>query len=111
MGSTILGGTEAAGIMDGLGGTEGKGTALGVARLSRMAFSGPDLNPVWQRLLRQYVFEPDNADALMDLSIVEQFFGNRAVGVEHQARALEIQQLYRSPCAVAEPSLRVLALA
>lgn len=97
--------------MDGLGKEERNDAALGVARLSRMAFTGADLNPVWQRLLRQFVFAPDNADALMDLSIVEQFFGNREVGIEHQARALEIRQLYRSPCAVAKPSLRVLALA
>jgi len=96
--------------MDGLGGAEGQGTALGVARLSRMAFTGADLNPIWHRLLRSYVFEPENAAALMDLSIVEQIFGNREVGIEHQARALEIQQLYRSPCAAAKPSLRLLAL-
>jgi len=97
--------------MSGAGGAEGEGAALGVARLSRMAFTGADLNPIWHRLLRRFVFEPDNAAALMDLSVVEQIFGNRETGIEHQARALEIQQLYRSPCAAAKPSLRLLALA
>jgi hypothetical protein len=84
---------------------------LGVARLSRMAFDGVDLNPVWHDLLQRFVYEPEDAVALMDLSVVEQIFGNREVGIAHQARALEIQRVYPSRCTSPSPSLRVLAFA
>ena len=94
-----------------LDGSTGEAPALGLVRLSKLAFGGADLNPIWQRLLRRFVFEPDNADALMDLSIVEQLFGHRDVGVAHQARALQLRQLYRTPSEAAAPSLRLLALA
>jgi hypothetical protein len=103
------------GDLEGAGGMQGKAEdtrlPLGVARLSRMAFDGVDLNPVWHDLLRRFVYEPKDAAALMDLSVVEQIFGNRELGIAHQARALEIQRVYPSRCATPSPSLRVLAFA
>jgi len=83
---------------------------LGVARLSKLAFDGADLNPIWRDLLRRFVYQPEDAAALMDLSIVEQIFGDREIGIAHQVRALKIQRVYPSRCSVA-PSLRLLAFA
>lgn len=84
---------------------------MGVAKLSKMAFDGADLWPLWRRLVDRYVFEPADADALMDLSTVEQLFGNLDVGLARQAEALALQRLYRSPCDASPPALRLLAFA
>lgn len=84
---------------------------IGVAKLSKMAFDGVDLWPLWRQLVDRYVFEPGDAAALMDLSTVEQLFGNLEVGLSRQDEALTLERLYRSPCASAAPDLRVLAFA
>jgi glutathione synthase/RimK-type ligase-like ATP-grasp enzyme len=84
---------------------------LGIAKLSKLAFDGADLGPLHSQLLDKYIFEPDNAAALMDLSTIEQIFGNVPDGVARQREALRFRQAYRSPCSVAEPALRLLALA
>ena len=83
----------------------------GVARLSKMAFDGIGLWPLWQRLVDKYIFEPADAAALMDLSIIEQLFGNAEVGLARQVEALALQRLYRSPCDASPPGLRLLAFA
>ena len=51
------------------------------------------------RLVDRYVFEAGDAAALMDLSIVEQLFGNLDIGLARQEEALGLQRLYRTPCA------------
>lgn len=84
---------------------------LGIARLSKLAFDGADLGPLHSQLLDKYIFEPDNAAALMDLSTIEQLFGNEQDGLARQAEALHLRQAYRSPRATEAPSLRLLALA
>jgi hypothetical protein len=84
---------------------------IGVAKLSKMAFDGVDLWPLWRQLVDRYVFEPGDAAALMDLSTVEQLFGNLEVGLSRQDEALTVERLYRSPCGAPTPDLRVLAFA
>ncbi len=84
---------------------------MGVARLSKMAFDGTDLWPVWRGLVDKYIFEPHDAASLMDLAVVEQLFGNLDVGLSRLNEALRLQRIYRSPCGGATPSLRVLAFA
>jgi glutathione synthase/RimK-type ligase-like ATP-grasp enzyme len=84
---------------------------LGVAKLSKLAFDGVDLGPVHSQLLDKYIFEPDNAAALMDLAIIEQLFGNEQDGLARQSEALRFLRVYRSPCASDAPALRLLALA
>ena len=86
-------------------------TPLGIAKLSKLAFDGVDLGPLRSQLLDKYIFEPDNAAALMDLATIEQLFGNEQDGVARQSEALRNRQVYRSPCAQETPALRVLALA
>jgi len=84
-------------------------TPLGVARLSKLAFDGVDLGPLRSQLLDKYVFEPDNAAALIDLSIIEQLFGNVEDGIARQYEALQLRRLYHSPFAGDKPGLRLLA--
>ncbi len=86
-------------------------TPLGVAKLSKLAFDGVDLTPLYTALLDKYIFEPGNAAALMDLSMLEQMFGNGPDGLKRQAEALMHRRVFRSPRGAGEPSLRLLALA
>src|SRR6185437_8556535 len=80
-----------------------------VAKLSKLAFDGADLGPLRSELLDKYVFEPDNAAALMDLAVIEQLLGNVEDGLGRQQEALTLCRLYRSPCAT--ETLRLLAFA
>ena len=84
---------------------------LGIAKLSKLAFDGTDLAPLHSQLLDRYIFEPENAAALMDLSTIEQLFGNEQDGIARQSEALLSRQIYRSPGAPENPVLRLLALA
>ena len=47
----------------------------------------------------------------LDLSLIAQLLGDKPTGMAIQAEVLAFHQLYRSPCAVEKPNLRVLALA
>lgn len=84
---------------------------LGIAALSKLAFDGVDLAPLRSQLLDKYVFEPGNAAALIDLSILSQLEGGVEEGLARQAEALALRRLYRSPFAGAAPGLRLLAFA
>ena len=84
---------------------------LGIAKLSKFAFDGVDLTPLHSQLLDKYIFEPDNAAALIDLSTIEQIFGNERDGIARQGEALRLRQVFHSPCSTATPALRLLALA
>lgn len=84
---------------------------LGVAKLSKLAFDGADLRPLRSQLLDKYVYEPENAAALMDLAVIEQLLGNVEDGLARQDEALAMRRIYRSPCLAAKPDLRLLALA
>jgi hypothetical protein len=93
------------------GGEDKRAMPIGVAKLSRMMFEGQDLTPLWRELIGKYIYDRENAAALMDLATVEQLFGNLEDGLARQADALAIARLYRSPCAAAAPGLRLLAFA
>lgn len=84
---------------------------IGVARLATMAFNGQDMLAVWKELAGQYRDDFEKAGVGMDLSILSQLFGNPEGGLDFQHKALLHQRLYRSPCDVAVPRLRLLALA
>ena len=84
---------------------------IGFARLTRMAFNGIDLSPLWQRLMAQVADGTADAGCALDLSLIAQLLGERETGLLIQAEALAFHQLYRSPCSVRPPRLRVLALA
>ena len=84
---------------------------LGIAKLAKLAFDGVDLTPLHSRLLDKYIFEPDNAAAMMDLAVIEQIFGNEGDGIARQGEALRLRQVFHSPCSNPTPGLRLLALA
>ena len=86
-----------------------RGTVDGLASLMRIAVSGGDLGSLGTELVARAQRDPDDANALMDLSTVLQLKGDRATAMAVQAHALAIQQRY-SLAAPAAPSLRLLAI-
>lgn len=84
---------------------------IGIANLTRMAFHGEDLRPLWHRLMAAATDDAAGAGMAMDLSIISQLLGDRETGLAIQREALDHQRLFASPCATTQPRLRVLALA
>lgn len=81
---------------------------MGLVKLMRMAVEGADLTPLGVQLIERAGLEPDNAEILMDLSVVLLLRGDGEIAMDVQAQALLMQQVYRLP--VAEPSVRLLAI-
>ena len=84
---------------------------IGFAQLTKMAFDGIDLRPLWLSLMEQLTNGTADAGVAMDLSLIAQLLGEKQVGLSIQAETLGFHRLYRSPCSTAQPGLRVLALA
>lgn len=83
----------------------------GVAALTRLAYAGADLVPLYAGLTRACRFEAEQAGDVMDLALLSQLLGDKAVGLRLQSRILDVQQLYRLAEAPAAPRLRLLCLA
>jgi hypothetical protein len=86
-------------------------TRIGLAKLIKMSFDGVDLGPLWNDLLQSVAQDGLNTAAVMDMSVIAQLLGDQTSGLALQEGALNIQRLYRTPCATSSPRLRVLALA
>jgi hypothetical protein len=84
---------------------------IGLARLAKMAFTGADLRPLWRDLTAKLLDGSAEAGEGLDLSLIAQLLGDKQAGLAIQHEILASHQLFRSPCAVANPRLRVLALA
>ena len=84
---------------------------IGVARLTKMAVTGNELGPLWQRLIDKALDGTAEAGEMLDLSLVAQLLGDKESGLAIQDRILSSHQLFRSPCSAPTPRLRVLALA
>jgi hypothetical protein len=84
---------------------------IGLAKLARMAFDGISLEPLKQDLTDKVARGTADAGVGLDLSLIAQLMGQKEIGLLIQNQVLAFHQLYRSPCAVARPRLRVLALA
>jgi glutathione synthase/RimK-type ligase-like ATP-grasp enzyme len=84
---------------------------IGFARLTRMAFNGTDLRPLRDRLLAQVSNGTAGAGEGLDLSLITQLLGDKQAGLAIQSEVLSFHQLYRSPCSLPQPKMRVLALA
>jgi hypothetical protein len=67
---------------------------IGLAALARMAFDGTDLSPLRASLLDRIARNENDANALMDLSMVLHLTGNRECALSMQSLALDIQRLY-----------------
>jgi hypothetical protein len=84
---------------------------MGVAKLTRMTVAGADLRPLWQTLIGKLIDGTITAGEGMDLALIAQLLGDKTAGLAIQREILGCHQLFRSPCAVTSPRLRVLALA
>jgi glutathione synthase/RimK-type ligase-like ATP-grasp enzyme len=84
---------------------------FGMARLSKIAFDGGDLKPVWQALYDRFATGHDEAASLMDLATIEELLGNAPAARACQKAALARSRLYRLPSAEAAPALKLLAIA
>jgi hypothetical protein len=85
---------------------------IGIAALTKFAFDGIDLGPLWLGLLESIADNPANAAAAaMDMSVIAQLLGDQESGLMLQSGALSVERLYRSPCAAKTPELRLLAIA
>ena len=84
---------------------------MGHGQLTRMAFNGVDLVPLWQRLLESVANGFADAGVYLDLALIAQLAGSKDVGLAMQREILAAHRLFRSPCSSPNPRLRVLALA
>ena len=84
---------------------------IGLADLTRTAFMGGDLRPLWHDLMGKVTEDAAGAGMGMDLSVISQLLGDQPTGLALQQESLMHQRLYQSPCAAATPRLRVLAFA
>src|ERR1700742_4306819 len=84
---------------------------IGFATLTRMAFDGGDLRPLRDEIVSKIANGTAGAGDGLDLSLIAQLLGEKQAGLAIQAEVLAFHQLFRSPCSVAKPKLRVLALA
>jgi hypothetical protein len=82
---------------------------LGLAALTRRAMRGESLAPFAQALKDRLADDPDDANALMDLSTVEQLRGSRAARLRLQREALTRRNLFAQNEWI-EGAPRVLAL-
>jgi hypothetical protein len=76
-----------------------------------MAFRGIDLRTLRQQLLMKVADGTAGPGDGLDLSLITQLLGDKQTGMAIQAEVLAFHQLFRSPCCLEKPKLRVLALA
>ncbi|MBR0777058.1 hypothetical protein JQ625_19650 [Bradyrhizobium diazoefficiens] len=84
---------------------------IGFAQLTRRAFDGGDLRPLRDQLAAKISAGLAHAGEGLDLSLVVQLLGDKKLGLDIQAEVLGFHRLFRAPCRVEKPRLRVLALA
>jgi hypothetical protein len=84
---------------------------IGFARLTTLAFGGTDLRFLQHELMSKVAEGTASAGDGLDLSLIAQLLGEKQMGLAIQAEVLGFHQLFRSPCSVEKPKLRVLALA
>jgi len=82
----------------------------GFAPLLRLALSGADMTPLGTQLINRAASHPHDANTLMDLSILLQLWRNHDLALTIQARALQLQQIYRLPAPCGEARIRLLAI-
>lgn len=86
-------------------------TLIGLRYLLRAAHQNEDLRPLGAELIKHLESHPDDANALMDLSLVLQLIGDHALAMTVQAEALQTRQLYHLPTLRGDGvRLRVLAV-
>jgi hypothetical protein len=82
---------------------------IGLPRLMEMSLQSMSLQPVAKDLLARLAADPDDANALLDLSCVLHLAGNDALALRMQKEALSISRHFRVP-AVGHTRTRLLVL-
>ncbi|MDB5774388.1 MAG: hypothetical protein JWP38_521 [Herbaspirillum sp.] len=84
---------------------------IGLAALLQAAYFDNDLKPLGTELIAHLDASPDDANAMMDLSIILQLLGNDASAMVTQGEAIRMRQLYHLPTARGrDVGLRLLAI-
>ena len=84
---------------------------VGLARLAKTAFDGKDLRPRWRELIGKLLDGTASAGEGLDLALIAQLLGDKPAGLAIQNDVLGSHQLFGTRCHVAEPRLKLLALA
>ncbi len=84
---------------------------IGFAKLTTMAFNGVDLRPMRDAIMAKIAMGTVDAGEGLDLSLIAQLLGDKQMGLAVQDEVLAFHRLFRSPCSLDRPKLRVLALA
>lgn len=84
---------------------------LGVAHLTRQAFQGVDLFPLWTELMDRVTDDAVGSGLGMDLSVIAQIRGDKPTGLAIQRDSLKLHQVFATDLRPAPGGLRVLALA
>ena len=84
---------------------------LGVAHLTRLAFQGGDLYPLWSDMMDRVSDDAVGAGLGMDLSVIAQLRGDKPTGLAIQRDSLNLHQIFSTGAQPAAATLRVLALA
>ncbi len=84
-------------------------TPIGLPTLTKWAFDGVDLAPVWNMLVHRVTKEPDDAAAFIDLSTIAHLQGRPSDRIILQAQALDLQRIYRQPAASSKHAIKLLA--
>lgn len=72
---------------------------IGLARLMRQNVAGTDMTPLATSLLKQAEADPDNASALLDASVILQFYSQVPLALQLQTEALKVQRTFHQPSA------------
>jgi hypothetical protein len=83
----------------------------GLAHLTRQAFAGHDLFPLWTELMDRVTDDAAGAGLGMDLAVIAQIRGDKPTGLAIQRDSLKLHQIFTTALKPAPSSLRVLALA
>ncbi|GBE10900.1 MAG TPA: RimK family alpha-L-glutamate ligase [Gammaproteobacteria bacterium] len=90
--------------------TVGRTPLMGLATLMERVFAGAGLGPLAQRLIDRASADPEDAEALLDLSSALYLANNPDLARATQEQALAIRRLYSLARPADPPGLRVLAI-
>lgn len=83
---------------------------IGLATLMRRVFAGEDLKPLAAELSARAERNPNDANALLDLSTILQLNFNYELALKVQAEAFRVQRIFSIPAARRPAKLRLLVL-
>jgi hypothetical protein len=83
---------------------------IGIAALLEAAYLGGDIKPLGTELIARLGTHTEDANAMMDLSIILQLMGDDVTSAATQAEAIRMRQLYHLPTARGDVKLRLLAI-